>query len=211
MKPAMSSSSKVQQLRPSLGSLPALPPPRLSGGLPLMDALSLRHSARSFSPRPLSPQIISDLLWVAAGINRADSGGRTAPSARNWQEIEVYAAMADGVYRYRPRGHRVDKVLDEDIRADTGQQDFVAAAPLTLIYVADLRRIEAASATERRFYTAADCGFVAENVYLYCASEGLATVVRGLIDRPALASRMKLSQQQRVLLAQSIGYHAADG
>jgi SagB-type dehydrogenase family enzyme len=182
-----------------------LPTPRMTGGGPLLEVLARRRSAREFAPRELDPQLLSDLLWAAFGINRLDDH-RTAPSARNWQEIDVYVAMSHGVYRFDPKNCRLDTILDEDIRAMTGMQDFVATAPLNLVYVADLARMDSGDRTEQRFYSAIDAGLIAQNVYLFCASEGLETVVRGLVDRKALAQRMGLRPEQRVIVAQTIGY-----
>ena len=146
------------------------------------------------------------MLWAAFGVNRADAGKRTAPSARNWQEIDIYVATADGLYLYDAKGHMLKRVLAEDIRAMTGRQTYVREAPVNLIYVADFSRISSATDADKAFYSAADTGFISQNVYLYCASEGLATVVRGLIDRPALATAMRLRSDQKVILAQSVGY-----
>lgn len=185
-----------------------LPPALKSGGRPLLDTLGLRRSAREFDGRGLSLQQMSNLLWAACGLNRAASGGRTAPSTRDWREIDVYVSTADGLNRYDPNAHRLDPVLARDIRADTGAQAFVASAPANLIYVVDLKKVSATDEEERRFYCAADAGFIAQNVYLYCASEGLATVVRGLVDRKALAKTMGLRMHQRVLLCQSVGFPA---
>jgi nitroreductase len=182
-----------------------LPPPRTTGGRPLREALAFRRSDREFSVQPLPLQMLSELLWSACGINRPSSHGRTAPSARNWQEIEVYAVLPVGAFLYEPDGNRLRRVSAEDLRAATGAQDFVATAPLNLVYVADLERVGAIEPFERRFYCAADAAFVAENVYLYCASEGLATVARGLVDRRALAKVLALRKQQRVMLAQTVG------
>jgi len=183
-----------------------LPAPQHHGGMPLMEALSARHSSREFAPRPLPRRVLSDLLWTAFGINRPDSGGRTAPSAHNWQEITVYLAMAEGLYRYDARNNRLVPVLGRDIRALTGTQDFVATAPLDLIYVADLNAMKGAGEQDRLLYSAADTGFIAQNVYLYCASAGLNVVVRGSIDRSALAKAMGLGRGQRVVLSQTVGY-----
>ncbi|WP_028006957.1 SagB/ThcOx family dehydrogenase [Solimonas flava] len=182
-----------------------LPPPRLND-CTLRDALRLRRSTRSFGPQPLSDQELSDLLWAASGINRADAAGRTAPSARHWQEIDVYAALRGGLYRYEPATHALRRLIEADLRALTGEQDFVGRAPLNLVYVADLSRVDAGDEQERRFYTAADAGFIAQNVYLCCAAIGLATVVRGLVDRRRLAAAMGLRAEQRVLLAQTVGH-----
>ena len=183
-----------------------LPKPRMEGGMPLMKALAARKTSRSFSSEKLPEQVLSDLLWAAWGVNRPDSGKRTAPSARNWQEIDVYVALAEGVFLYDAKAHRLEPVLAEDLRAMTGTQGFVKDAPVNLVYVADLARMEGATESDRVFYSAADTGFIAQNVYLYCASEGLATVVRGSVTRPALKKALRLRQDQEIILAQSVGY-----
>jgi nitroreductase len=183
-----------------------LPYVKRSGGLPLRDALSRRASARSFAGRKLEAQTIADLLWAGFGVNRPDDGGRTAPSARNWREIDIYVALPDALYRYDPSLNRLDFVVAGDLRAATGVQDFVGEAPINLVYVADCAKMEGTNELERDVFAAADASFVAQNVYLFCASEGLATVVRALIDRPALAKAMRLKPHQRIVLAQSVGY-----
>ncbi|MCW5976976.1 MAG: nitroreductase family protein [Bryobacteraceae bacterium] len=187
-----------------------LPAPRMTGGRPLMEALRHRHSARAFNPDPLPAQVLSDLLWAACGVNRPETGNRTAPSACNWQEIDVYVALSGGLYLYAPAGHRLECVVAADIRAATGEQDFVRDAPVNLIYVADLARMVDADDGRKTFYSISDAAFISQNVYLFCASEGLATVVRGSLDRRLLAHRIGLRPQQRVILAQSVGY-PADG
>jgi SagB-type dehydrogenase family enzyme len=183
----------------------ALPAPTTSGGRPLLDALKLRCSTRAFSERVLEPQILSDLLWAAFGVNRPD-GHRTAPSAVNWQEIDIFAAIGSGLFRYDAAARALERVHDQDIRAATGMQDFVARVPLNLVYVADFAKMVGAPPEQQYFYSAADAGFIAQNVYLFCASFGLATVVRGLIDRAALARAMRLDPNQHIILAQSVGY-----
>lgn len=183
-----------------------LPKPQVEGGKPLMKALKERASSRAFSSEKLPLQLLSNLLWAACGINRPDSGKRTAPSARNWQEIDVYVTSADGLFLFEPRTHVLKPVLSEDIRALTGIQPFVKDVPLNLIYVADYARVSQDSPADQDRYTAADAGFISQNVYLFCASEGLATVVRGLIDREALAKKMGLRPDQKIILAQSVGY-----
>jgi len=184
----------------------ALSEPGYEGGRALMEVLRDRRSTRVFSADKLSERDLSNLLWAAFGVNRPESGKRTAPSAVNWQEIDIYVAMAEGLYLYDAKAHRLVPVLEQDIRALTGRQPFVKEAPVNLIYVADFSRMGSAGEDDKSFYSAADTGFIAQNVYLYCASEGLATVVRGLIDRPALAAAMKLRPEQRIILAQSVGY-----
>ncbi len=183
-----------------------LPNPQIDGGRPLMQVLKDRSSSRSFSPVKLSDQILSNLLWVAFGINRPETGKRTAPSAVNWQEIDIYVATAEGLYLYDAKAHSLDRILSGDIRTATGRQDFVRGAPVNLIYVADFSRMGTAPREDKELYSAADTGFISENVYLYCSSEGLATVVRGSVDRPALAKAMRLRPDQKIILAQSVGY-----
>jgi nitroreductase len=181
-----------------------LPTPQTSGGRPLMQVLKERQTRREFRSEKLPMQVLSNLLWAAFGINRPD-GRRTAPSAMNWQQIDIYVAMSDGLFLYNAKGSRLEPVLTKDVRAATGTQAFVATAPVNLVYVADLNKT-GDSGSDAEFFTAADVGFIGENVYLFCASEGLATVVRGSVDRTALANIMKLAQKQKILLAQSVGY-----
>jgi len=193
--------AQAQELKPI-----ELPPPQTEGGKPLMQALKARSSSREFSAEKLPAQLLSNLLWAAFGVNRPQSGKRTAPSAMNWQEIDVYVAMADGLFLYDAQAHRLTPILTEDIRGLTGAQGFVAEAPVNLVYVADLSRTSRASGEDQTLFTAADTGFVAQNVYLFCASEGLATVVRGSVDRAALAKAMRLRPDQKIILAQTVGY-----
>jgi SagB-type dehydrogenase family enzyme len=183
-----------------------LPPPNLNSGKSLMQSLQARKSSRDFSAKKLPIQVLSNLLWAANGINRPDSGKRTAPSAVNWQEIDIYVATADGLYLYNANEHTLKPVIKQDIRELTGKQSFVKEAPVNLIYVADYSRMGKASAEERSSYAAADTGFISQNVYLYCASEGLATVVRGMIDRDVLATAMQLRDNQKIVLSQTVGY-----
>ncbi len=182
-----------------------LPAPRKEGGKPLMQALQLRRSIREFSPRPLPPQILSDVLWAAYGVNRP-SGDRTAPYWRHIMVIDVYAAMADGVWLYDPKQHALRPHLDTDIRAQTGLQDFVATAPLNLVYVAHGERMKEISPEERRLYASVDAAFAGQNVYLFCASEGLATVFRGAVDQLKLGQAMRLENEEFVTFAQTVGY-----
>ena len=181
----------------------SLPPPQTDGGRPLMQVLKERKTSRDFAAEKLPLQLLSNLLWAAFGVNRPD-GKRTAPSAMNWQEIDVYVATAEGLFLYDGKGNRLEALLAQDIRPATGKQSFVATAPLNLVYVADLSKT--GSGTDTELFTAADAGFISQNVYLFCASEGLATVVRGSIDRVALARVMRLRPEQKIILAQSVGY-----
>jgi SagB-type dehydrogenase family enzyme len=183
-----------------------LPPPRLEGGKPLMEALKDRQSARVFSDKKLPPELLSNLLWAAAGINRPSSGKRTAPSARNWQEVEVYAVMQEGAYRYDAGANSLEPVAAGDLRKLAGTQDFVAIAPLNLVYVADPMKMKGSSEEDQKLYMGADTGFMAENVYLFCASEGLAVVVRASMERDSLAAALRLPAQKKIILAQTVGY-----
>lgn len=183
-----------------------LPAPQMTGGKPLLDCLKSRQSMREFSPEKLSPQVLSNLLWAAFGINRPDSGKRTAPSAVNWQDIDLYAATADGLFLYLPKEHALKKVLAEDVRAATGSQDFVKTAPLDLVYVSDYSKIPRGTDEDKRFHSGAHTGFISQNVYLFCASEGLNTVVRGLVDREAAAKTMNLRPEQHITFAQTVGH-----
>ncbi len=183
-----------------------LPEPNMKGGMPLMEALSMRQTQREFSDRELPDHVLSDLLWAAFGVNRPESGKRTAPSAMNLQEIDIYVALAGGLYLFRPEEHDLQKISGDDIRSKTGSQDFVAGAPVNLVFVADYSRMTRGSDADKDFYSATDTGFISQNVYLYCASEGLATVVRGWVDREALAKTMGLREDQKIILAQTVGY-----
>jgi SagB-type dehydrogenase family enzyme len=191
----------AQELKPV-----QLPPPQTEIGKPLMQALKLRQSSRSFDSKALPLQEVSNLLWAACGVNRPESGKRTAPSAMNWQEVDVYVALAEGVFLYDAKANNLNPVIAKDLRSVTGSQGFVASAPLNLVYVADLSRVSRASDEDKILYTAADVGFMAENVYLYCASQGLAVVVRGSVDRASLAEVFKLRPGQKIILAQTVGY-----
>ena len=183
----------------------SLPPPREAGGIPVLSALKLRRSTREYSDRPLPSQILSDLLWSAFGINRP-SGDRTAPYWRHVMVMDIYAAMEDGVWSYEAKSHSLLPYRQEDIRPQTGLQDFVATAPLNLIYVAHGERMTDVSPENRRLYASVDAAFIGQNVYLFCASEGLATVFRGAVDYARLAKALDLPKEQFVTFAQTVGY-----
>ena len=203
--PATPAAAAAQPAAPAGMPAVTLPEPRKSGGKPLLDVLAARHSTREYATTELPPQVLSDLLWAAFGINRPD-GKRTAPSAMNWQEIDVYVATATGIYRYDAKANALVPVVSGDQRAATGMQPFVPVAPVNLVYVADNARATRANESDRQLYEGADTAFIAENVYLFCASEGLATVVRGSIDRAAMGKLLQLRPEQHVILAQTVGY-----
>ena len=183
-----------------------LPPPAKSGGLPLMEALAKRRSSRDFASTPLPLPLLSDLLWSAYGMNRAD-GGRTAPSAMNAQEIDMYVALPAGAYLYDAAAHQLLLVAGSDLRRITGYQDFVDEAPLDLVYVANHTRMGMVPVAKREMYASAAAGAIAQNVYLFAASNNLSSVIRAWIDRAAIADALGLAHDQQVLLSQTIGYH----
>lgn len=172
----------------------------------LLQILKNRSSQREFDSRDLSIQELSDLLWAACGVNRPESEKRTAPSAMDMREIDIYCATSKGLYLYDAKNSQLVLVTKTDIRELTGRQPFVKDAPLNLIYVADFSKMSRLSQEDRDFYAATDTGFISENVYLYCASSGLATVVRGLFDHAALEKAMGLGKDQKAILAQTVGF-----
>jgi SagB-type dehydrogenase family enzyme len=187
--------------------------PQTHGGKRLMQALKDRKTIRSFSEKKLPPQMLSNLLWAAFGINRSESGKRTAPSAVNYQEIDIYVATEEGLYLYDSKTHMLNPVIAEDIRDKTTtliqpKRKSIKNVPVTLIYVADYSRFGMLMKKEadRDLYSAADTGFISQNVYLFCASYGLGTVVRGLVNRPDLSKVMGLRPEQKIILVQSVGY-----
>ena len=183
----------------------ALPPPLRSGGMPLMEGLARRRSGREFAPTELPLPLLSNLLWAAWGAN-SDSGGRTAPSALNAQEIDLYLALPQGAYLYDAASHALKRVAATDLRRITGYQDFVDDAPLDLVFVADHGRMRLVPAAQRESYASVAAGAIAQNVYLFAAGNGLATVIRAWIDRAAIADALGLTHDQQVLLSQTVGY-----
>lgn len=187
----------------------ALPVPDKTGGMPLMQALNERQTVRSFTSDNLSQQQLSDLLWAGWGINRPADKKRTAPSSRNVQEIDVYVALPSGLYLYVAESHTLKQIHNRDIRALTGTQDFVAGAPVNLIYVADLGKMDKKvgdTITEANLLSSyANTGFIAQNVYLYCASANLGCVIRGMVPKDKLAPEMGLRSNQVIILSQTVG------
>jgi SagB-type dehydrogenase family enzyme len=181
-----------------------LPEPQRTGGMPLMDALNNRQSTREFSEREIDLQTLSNLLWAGWGYNR-ETGKRTAPSSQNLQEIDIYVVKADGFYLYDAKNQSLIKLGDDDLRGTTGSQDFVAGAPLNLVYVADLDRTKTKNFEDQPTASYANTGFIAQNIYLYCASRGLGAVVRGSFPNE-LSTKLKLREHQRIILAHTIGW-----
>ena len=185
-----------------------LPAPRLQAGWPLMQALADRRSGRSFRQQEVPLQEIADLLWAGFGVNRPASGGRTAPSAYDLQDIAVHLVSSRGAFLYAAGEHALVKRIEADLRSATGTQAFVSQADLDLVYVCDTTRLAAFTSEDQQQWPWAHCGCIAQNVSLCCAALGLATVVRSTIDRQALALLLGLPQTDRILLAQSLGYPA---
>jgi nitroreductase len=189
--------------------------PQPGGGSPLMQLLWKRKSSRQFSPEPLSGEVLSNLLWAGFGINRPD-GKRTAPSAMSCQDIDIYVILPAGLYLYDSKANQLKLILAEDLRGLAGTQTYVKEAPVNLIYVSDYAKLGSKIPEQVKIFygstpvidllSGSHVGFISQNVYLYCASEGLATVVRAFIDIPALSKVMKLRPDQKIILAQSVGY-----
>jgi hypothetical protein len=196
---------KPQPVAAASSEIVALLPPRRSGGVALMDALQRRESQREFEVAALADQTLSDLLWAAAGINRPELGGRTVPSAMNAQEVQLFVALPTGLFRYEPASHALLLSMASDVRRVTGYQDFVDTAPLDLIFVADHSHSKLVPAAQREPYAFVAAGAMAQNVYLFCAAQGLATVIRAWFDHRALAAAMGLGTDQQLLLCQTVG------
>ena len=182
-----------------------LPAPQRAGGMPLMEALAKRSTARAFDSKDLSLQQLSGLLWAAFGINRPD-GKRTAPSANNKQATDVYVLLKQGAYVYDAKSNKLAQVLAEDVRPFGGTQAFATNAPAILIFVADFSKMGNASDVDKRNTANINVGYISQNAYLFCASEGLVTGARGSVDRKALGPQLKLRPDQMIVLAQSVGY-----
>lgn len=183
-----------------------LPEPDKTGGKPLMATLNERRTIREFDEAPLTLQQISNLLWAANGVNRAEDARRTAPTAMNDQEIEIFVSLESGIYYFDAINHSLKAIKQGDFRKDMGRQDFVAIAPVVLVYVADYGKMSLVMDKKTKdFYSATDVGFVSQNVYLFAASENLATVVIGWISKDKIGKLLELKKNQHVLLCQPVG------
>ncbi|MBI5568399.1 MAG: SagB/ThcOx family dehydrogenase [Desulfomonile tiedjei] len=182
-----------------------LPEPKFDSSKSLYQALKDRKTTREFKSGNLSPQTMANLLWAAWGINRPDSGKRTAPSAYNKQEIDLYVTTAEGAYRYDPKGNALVPIVAKDIRELTSTQGYTKDAAVDLVYVADFAKMGEGEDGPKTILAAADTGFIGQNVYLYCASEGLATVFRAGMHKEKLAEALKLRPDQRITFVQAVG------
>jgi SagB-type dehydrogenase family enzyme len=197
------------------GEVIKLEAPNKDIGMPLMKALSLRQSTRgNFGPEEKLPmQVLSNLLWAADGVNRS-GGHRTAPSAVDWQNIDIYLFTADGVFLYDALSHALKVIAKEDMRATSGlegsgqmKQEFAKTAPLSLVYVGNMAKTKGMKYGGQDVglpWTYTGAGAIAQNVYLFCASERLACILRAMLDEVQVAKALKLGPDQKVLLTQTI-------
>jgi SagB-type dehydrogenase family enzyme len=183
----------------------SLPEPQKKGGLTVLEALSNRASVRSFASKDISQQQLSNLLWAAFGVNRAN-GNRTAPSTRNFQETDIYVLLKTGAYIYNAKENRLDLVVTGDLRELGGAQPTIKAAPVQLFLISDLAKVRSGDQAGKLLTASIDCGYVSQNIYLFCASAGLATVARDGLNKEKIASQLKLKPEQNFLLAHPVGY-----
>jgi SagB-type dehydrogenase family enzyme len=184
-----------------------LNPPDITRGLPVMKALSLRASAKEFDTTGIKLQDLSDLLWASDGINRPESGKRTAPSAMNAQDIDVYVCMESGMYLYDTKKHILDLIIDGDYRKlIAGKQENFAKAPLFCLLVSDISRFKFGEDSLKLMWAANDAGIVSQNISLFCASVGLATRPRAWMDQKELRELLKLKKSQYLMLNHPVSY-----
>jgi SagB-type dehydrogenase family enzyme len=183
-----------------------LPKPRVDGGMPLMQSLKLRRSIREFGDKPISNQSLANLLWGAWGVNRPESGGRTAPSAWGQGEIDLYVFSRDGVFLYLAAQHALHRVLEGDHRAEAGSAPFTAVAAISIVYVADHNRSPRTAMWEKEKYAYIHTGFIGQNVYLVAAAEELGCVIHDSADKGAVARLLGLGRSQQVIITQSVGH-----
>ena len=187
-----------------------LPEPVRTGGMPLCEAIASRRSSREFSDRRFNLQagadlqLLSDLLW--AGFGQISPRRRSAPSSHNRQETSLYVLLPEGCFLYDAESNRLVALSGDDLRAASGLQDYVGSAAAEIAFVADTSKIT--GKTERGLIETiyVDTGFISQNIYLFCASAGLASVVRAMVPKADLATRMNLAPTQEITLVQSVGW-----
>jgi len=180
--------------------------PTKTGGKPVFEVINSRQSVREFAPDKLKPKDLSTLLWAANGINRTD-GKRTAPSANNAQDVDIYVLMAEGAYLYDAKAHALNPVAAGDFRpAVAGGQDFVKAAPVCLVLVSDLTRLNKTPDDNTKMTGGVDIGFVSQNINIACAALGLVTVPRGSMNQAELRTALKLKATQHIGINNPVGY-----
>ena len=183
----------------------SLPQPKIKGGLPLMETLAKRSTIRSYDTKALSLQQLSNLLWAAFGVNRAD-GKRTAPSSNNLQETELFVLLKTGVYKWEDKENKLLHISETDVRQYSGKQDYVITAPVQVVLVGNISKMGYGTEEEKINTMYIDAGYISQNIYLYCASEGLATAVRTSFDRVTLNPMLKLKPGQQIIVIHSVGY-----
>jgi len=177
--------------------------------MPLMQALSNRMSTKTFSKRAIPRDQISNLLWAAFGINRPESGKRTAATAVDCQDIDIYVVLDNATYVYQAKEHRLLPVVNRDLQSLAATQEYAKAAPISLVYVSDYGKMAESFKDKKPIYAAFHAGSISQNVYLYCASAGLGAVVRDGVDRNGLKDALRLREDQIIVMAQSVGYAAS--
>ncbi len=183
----------------------SLPAPQKDGGKSITYCLQNRKSTKEYDTnKNLTEQQISNILWAAYGMNRPDK--RTAPSAMNCQEFTLYVFLPSGIYRWNDKKNELVLLAKGDNRKVAGGQDYVATAAMNIVYVADYAKMESIVANNRDVMAYADCGLIAQNVYLICASENLGCVIRGYVDKNLVSKTLNLPATQKVILSQSIGF-----
>ncbi len=183
-----------------------LPEPKKEGGKPLMEALNERSSARNFRNQEMPMQKLSDMLWAAFGINRSESGKRTAPTSRDVRDINIYVTTKDGAFQYMPEEHALKVITKKDVREHMGEQDFVADAAVNIVYVSDFSKYPDDDDDKKLMTASAHCGFIGQNVYLFAASDGLISVFRAMIDKDLIHGKLNLTEDEHVVYSQSVGY-----
>ncbi|HNX42908.1 MAG TPA: SagB/ThcOx family dehydrogenase [Bacteroidales bacterium] len=181
-------------------------PPQIDKGKSLMQSLQDRHSSREFSDKELSLQELSNLLWAANGVNRPGEKKRTAPSAMNWQDIDIYVFLKEGVYLYNAFEMTLQPVVKGDLRSLTGMQPFVAGAPVNLVLVSDTKKMSRGDENSKTANASAEAAFVGENVYLFCSAFDLNCVLRGSVDREKISKTLNLRPEQLAIYGITIGF-----
>jgi nitroreductase len=172
----------------------------------LIEALRNRKSTNAFQTEPVPKDKLLDLLWAAWGINRPASGKRTAPSAVNAQEIDLYVLLPDGAFVYDAKANQLTLVVEGDLRAKAVTRGSMKDAPVHLVFVADYAKFGNMPRSQTELWSASHTGFIGQNVYLYCAAEGLGAHFYAAIDRAALKASLKLRDDQAVIFGQAVGY-----
>jgi len=190
-----------------------LPEPNKKRGLPVMEALAVRASVTEWSDKDLSIQDLSDLLWAANGINRPEIGKRTAPSAQNAQDVDIYVFMKDGAYLYDAKTHSLVQVVEGDHRMlffpprpQQPQPEQMTMPPVVLLLVTDISRFRFGSEELKREWGAIDVGIVSQNISIFCAAVGLGTRPRASMDREKISALLKLKETQFPLLNHPVGH-----